>query len=125
MNPDGSWEYTPTRNSSSWISLRYGKKFQGVLFGGYVRNFGTKEALVGAAKDYLFFSKNSFSNMNRLYRICPELVYNLGKVAFGLQYEMTSIQYGSWGKDDNFGLATQDLHWVTNHRILLMAKYTF
>ena len=24
VNPDGSWEYTPTRNSSSWISLRYG-----------------------------------------------------------------------------------------------------
>ncbi len=121
MNADGSWEYTPTRNSSSWISLRYGKKVQAVLFAGYVRNFGTKEALVGD----LYFSKNSFSNMNRLFRIEPELVYNLGKVAFGLQYELTSIQYGSWGKDDIFGLATQDLHWVTNHRILLMAKYTF
>lgn len=121
VNPDGSWEYTPTRNSSSWISLRYGKKVQAVLFGGYVRNFGTKEALVGD----LYFSKNSFSNMNRMYRIEPELVYNLGKVAFGLQYELTSIQYGSWGRDDHFGLATQDLHWVTNHRVLLMAKYTF
>ena len=121
MNSDGSWEYTPTRNSSSWISLRYGKKVQAVLFGGYVRNFGTKDALVGD----LYFSKNSFSNMNRMYRIEPELVYNLGKVAFGLQYELTGIQYGSWGKDDRFGLATQDLHWVTNHRILLMAKYTF
>ena len=121
VNPDGSWEYTPTRNSSSWISLRYGKKVQAVLFGGYVRNFGTKEALVGD----LYFSKNSFSNMNRLCRITPELVYNLGKVSFGLQYEMTSAQYGSFGADDHFGLATQDLHWVTNHRILLMAKYTF
>ena len=121
INSDGSWEYTPTRNSSSWVSLRYGKKVQGVLFGGYVRNFGTKEALVGD----LYFFKNSYSNMNRMYRIAPELVYNLGKVAFGLQYEMTSVQYGSWGKDDHFGLATQDLHWVTNHRILLMAKYTF
>ena len=121
VNSDGSWEYSPTRNSSSWISLRYGKKVQGVLFCGYVRNFGTKDPLVGD----LYFSKNSFSNMNRMYRIEPELIYNLGKVAFGLQYEMTSVQYGSWGNDDRFGLATADLHWVTNHRILLMAKYTF
>jgi len=121
VNSDGSWEYAPTRNSSSWVSLRYGKKVQGVLFGGYVRNFGTKEALVGD----LYFSKNSFSNMNRMFRITPELVYNLGKVTFGLQYEMTSVQYGSFGNEDRFGLATQDLHWVTNHRILLMAKYTF
>ena len=125
INADGSWEYTPTRNSSSWVSLRYGKKVQGVLFLGYARNFGTKEALVGDAKDFLFFSKNSFSNMNRMYRIEPELLYNLGKVTFGLQYELTSVQYGSWGANDNYGLATQDLHWVTNHRILLMAKYTF
>ena len=121
INSDGSWEYTPTRNSSSWISLRYGKKLQAVLFGGYVRNFGTKEALAGP----LYFSKNSYSNLNRMYRIEPELVYNLGKVAFGLQYELTSVQYGSFGADDHFGLATQDLHWVTNHRVLLMAKYTF
>ena len=125
INADGSWEYTPTRNSSSWVSLRYGKKVQGVLFLGYARNFGTKEALVGDAKDFLFFSKNSFSNMNQMYRIEPELLYNLGKVTFGLQYELTSVQYGSWGANDNYGLATQDLHWVTNHRILLMAKYTF
>ena len=121
VNPDGSWEYTPTRNSSSWISFRYGKKVQAVLFGGYVRNFGTKEALVGD----LYFFKNSYSNLNRLYRIEPELLYNLGKVTFGLQYELTSAQYGSFGADDRFGLATQDLHWVTNHRVLLMAKYTF
>ena len=125
INSDGSWEYTPTRNSSSWISLRYGSKVQGVLFGGYVRNFGTKDPLAGPAKTYLFFSKNSFSNMNQMYRIEPELLYNLGKVTFGLQYEMTSVQYGSWGAEDHYGLATQDLRWVTNHRILLMAKYTF
>ena len=127
FNADGTWEYTPTRNSSSWISLRYGKKVQAVLFGGYVRNFGTKEALAKPlyGQQVLYFSKNSFSNMNRMYRIAPELVYNLGKVAFGLQYEMTSVQYGAWGADDIYGLATQDLHWVTNHRLLLMAKYSF
>ncbi len=121
VNADGSWSYSPTRNSSTWVSLSYGKKLQGVLFGGYVRNFGTKDALVGD----LYFSKNSFSNMRQMYRIAPELIYNLGKVAFGLEYEMTSVQYGDFGAADVYGLANQNIHCVTNHRFQLMVKYTF
>ena len=121
INTDGSWSYTPTRNSSTWVSLSYGKKLQGVLFGGYVRNFGTKDALVGD----LYFSKNSFSNMRQMYRIAPEVIYNLGKVAFGLEYEMTSVQYGDFGAADVYGLANQNIHCVTNHRFQLMVKYTF
>ena len=121
VNSDGSWSYSPTRNSSTWVSLSYGKKLQGVLFGGYVRNFGTKDALVGD----LYFSKNSFSNMRQMYRIAPEVIYNLGKVAFGLEYEMTSVQYGDFGAADVYGLANQNIHCVTNHRFQLMVKYTF
>ena len=121
VNSDGSWSYSPTRNSSTWVSLSYGKKLQGVLFGGYVRNFGTKDALVGD----LYFSKNSFSNMRQMYRIAPEVIYNLGKVAFGLEYEMTSVQYGSFGLADVYGLANENIHWVANHRLQLMVKYTF
>jgi hypothetical protein len=121
INSDGSWSYSPTRNSSTWVSLSYGKKLQGVLFAGYVRNFGTKDALVGD----LYFSKNSFSNMRQMYRITPEVIYNLGKVAFGLEYEMTSVQYGEFGAADVYGLANQNIHCVTNHRFQLMVKYTF
>ena len=121
VNADGSWSYSPTRNSSTWVSLSYGKKLQGVLFAGYVRNFGTKDALVGD----LYFSKNSFSNMRQMYRIAPEVIYNLGKVAFGLEYEMTSVQYGDFGAADVYGLANQNIHCVTNHRFQLMVKYTF
>ena len=87
----------------------------------YVRNFGTKDALVGD----LYFSKNSFSNMRQMYRIAPEVIYNLGKVAFGLEYEMTSVQYGSFGLADVYGLANENIHWVANHRLQLMVKYTF
>ena len=121
VNGDGSWEYAPTRNSSSWISFSYGKKAQVVLFGGYVRNFGTAKELVGP----LYFSKNSFSNMNRMFRVTPEFIYNLGKVAFGLEYELTGVQYGTFGINDRHGLATENLHWICNNRIQLMVKYTF
>jgi len=121
INADGSWEYTPTRNSSSWLSLSYGKKLQGVLFGGYVYNIGTWKPLVGD----LYFSKNSFSNMRQMFRVAPELIYNLGKVAFGLEYELTGVEYGTFGALDVYGYASQNIHWVMNHRVQLMFKYTF
>lgn len=123
INSDGSWDYTPTRNSSSWVSVRYGKKLQGVFFAGYVKNFGTAEEL--ADPSMLYFSKNSFSNLNSLWRITPTVVYNLGKVQFALEYELTSAQYGKFGSSDKSGLATQNLHWVTNNRLQAMVKYSF
>ena len=87
--------------------MRYGKKLQGVFFAGYVKNFGTAEDLVDASM--LYFSKNSFSNLNSLCRITPTVVYNLGKMQFSLKS----------------ALATQDLHWVTNNRLQAMVKYSF
>ncbi|MBO6238761.1 MAG: hypothetical protein J6N50_08195, partial [Bacteroidales bacterium] len=121
IGSDGTWYYTPTRNSSSWVSLTYGKKVQGVLFAGYVRNFGTAKELVGP----LYFSKNSFSNMNRMFRITPEIMFNWGKVTLGFEYELTGVQYGSFGSGDDHGLATHDLHWVCNNRLQALLRYTF
>ena len=43
---DGSWDYASLRNSSSWLSMTYGKKWQGVLFLGYVKNFGLAEGVI-------------------------------------------------------------------------------
>ena len=123
VDADGTWHYAPTRNSSTWLSLAYGSKVQVVLFGGYVRNFGTAEALL--SPELLFFSKNSFSNMNRLLRLTPELICNWGKVSLGFEYELTGIQYGSFGPGDRFGLATQDLHWICNNRVLVMLRYIY
>ena len=108
----------------------YGKKTQWILFAGYVKNFGTKDDLYGAKDGYapaanLYFSKNSFSNLNSLWRITPTVVYNLGKIQFGLEYELTSAQYGKFGLSDKSALATEDLHWVTNNRLQAMVRYSF
>lgn len=124
LDNEASWNYTPTRNSSSWISLKYGRALQGVLFAGYVKNFGTAEEIV--SPEYLYFSKNSFSNMNSMWRVTPTILYNLGKLTLGLEYDVTGVQYGDFGGDDaKFGLATQNLRWVTNHRVQAMVKFTF
>jgi len=128
-NPDGSWEYASMRNSSSWLSLSVGKKWQGVLFVGYVKNLGlAEEAPVGPlAKSDVYFCGNGFSNINQMYRINPQLVYNIGKLNVGIEYQWTSVQYGKYvdGKLNSRALADTGLHWVGNHRVNMMVKYNF
>ena len=128
INPDGSYEYTPLRNSSSWISIVYGgkvgaqedkhpQKLQGILFAGYIHNFGTKDPLVGS----LYTPRPN--TMREMWRLTPTLLYTVGKFQVGLEYEITSVQYGK-GLDTH-GLSQNGLHWVTNHRLQLMTKYNF
>ena len=127
-NSDGSWDYASLRNSSSWLSMSYGKKWQGVLFLGYVKNLGLAEAASAPlAKADVYFCGNGFSNINQMYRINPQIIYNIGKLNVGLEYQLTNVQYGEYdgGKLNEYGLATKNLHWVCNHRVNMMVKYNF
>ena len=143
---DGSYYYTPTRTSTSWISIVYGgkvgaqedkhpQKLQGILFGGYVHSVGTQEPLYdkdgsgriesAEIKKYYFYPRAT--NMNQMWRLSPTLLYTVGKFQLGLEYEITSVRYGdlSKGLNPTTGLADMGLHWVTNHRVQLMTKYNF
>lgn len=137
-NPDGSWDYTPLRVSSSWLSIVYGgkvgaqedkhpQKLQGILFAGYIENLGTKEMLYDGDNDGrpddLYTPRAN--NMNRMWRLSPALLYTIGNFQLGLEYEITSVQYGQAGTTDLYGIAKTNLHWVTNHRVQLMTKYNF
>ena len=127
-NPDGSWEYASMRNSSSWLSMSYGKKWQGVLFLGYVKNLGLAEAASGPiAKGDVYFCSNGYSNINQMYRVNPQVIYNIGKMNIGLEYQWTSVQYGEYENDclNKFALADKNLHWVGNHRVNMMVKFNF
>ena len=133
VNSDGSYSYTPTRNSSTWLSMKYSLgNTDFMLFGGYVKNFGTKAPIAvpaGATKedDYFWFSGNSYSNLLSLCRLTPAVVYNFGKLALGLEYEMTSAVYGDKASGMNLdkGLYDKGAHSVANHRVQAMLKFTF
>ena len=137
VNADGSYSYTPTRTSSSWISLVYGgkvgaqedkhpQKLQGILFAGYVENLGTKDALATNADGSLVgYYYPRVKNMNRMWRLTPTLLYTVGKFQLGLEYDITSVHYGDGAIDPANGLSKNGLHWVTNHRVQLMTKYNF
>lgn len=137
VNADGSYEYTPTRTSSSWLSLVYGgkvgsqedkhpQKLQGILFAGYVENLGTKEALATKADGSLVgYYYPRVKNMNRMWRLTPTLLYTIGKFQVGLEYDITSVHYSNGKLNPANGLSKDGLHWITNHRVQLMTKYNF
>ena len=126
--PDGSWSYASLRNTSSWLSLIYGKKWQAVLMLGYMKNLGLAEAASAPlSKADVYFCSNGFSNINQIYRINPQVIYNIGKLNVGLEYQWTSVQYGDYdeGKLNEYALADKGLRWVGNHRLNMMVKYNF
>ena len=123
--------YAATHTSSSWISLSYGKKVQGMLMAGYIKSLGASKDLA----DYWFFSKDGgdFTKMSQAIRIVPTIVWNIGKFTLGLEYEMTAAEYGSdvdgkgrvlaSGTEVNGTVASR--HWVANHRVQFMTKFNF
>ena len=119
INSDGSWDYTPMRSTASFVSLQYGKKWQFMGMAGYMRLLGTAKDLVDT--DHYWFNTSGASNIRQMLRFTPTLAYNLGKLTLAIEYNLTSVQFGSGM--DNQGLVRDDLHWIFNHRILTMVKF--
>lgn len=122
INEDGSWSYTASRSLSAWATFQYKPKDSNwvpSLFVGYIKQFGTAEEIESAS---LCFTKQSAEKINQMYRIQPEILYNLGKFQIGLEYMLTAVQYG---KADKHMLAAENLHWIANNRIQMMFKFNF
>lgn len=136
INSDGSWEYAPLHSTASYISVKYGRKLQVQGMIGYMKNLGTSKDLFEdpanpgyTSTKNVYISGNGFHNLNQIIRVTPTVVYNLGKLSFGLEYDITSAQYGKYAVDDHVnssnGLVDSGLHWIVNHRLLGMVKFTF
>ena len=115
INADGSWEYSNLNNSTSWLNVTYGTKYQAGLFLGYSKNLGSSVELL--EKPFTFGP----SNIDQIYRIAPSISYNLKHWQFGIEYEMTTVSYGT---PDSKG-KVKDTHDVTNHRIAGVMVYYF
>lgn len=128
------WEYTPIRCSSTWVTISYGKKVNGALMLGYMQNLGTAKPILTTAlgtgdPDAIYFQKSGFAKVRSMIRVQPEVTYTIGKFVLGLEYMPTLVLYGSNEKGvpvfNEYGLAINDLHWVTNHRVQAMVKFNF
>lgn len=110
----GEQEYSPNRNSSSWVNIVYGKTWKPSLFFGYMKNLGTND---GITKMY-----GTGTNVDQLVSGSAELTYNVPHWKFGVEYNLTSAWYGSLDKSN--GKVT-DTHSISNNRFVATALFMF
>ena len=109
----GEQEYTPLRVSHTWVSMMYGSRLKGGVFGGYLKNLGAKDnvsSLIGTG-----------TNMDQLTTATAELTYNLPNWKFGAEYSWCGAWYG---KNNEKGKVV-DTHLVKNNRIVFSALFMF
>jgi hypothetical protein len=110
-----TWSYAPTNVLSLWSEVQTnGQPWQAGIFAGSARNCGARHELtdVNFARGY---------NIAELYRVSPRLLYNVGKMRFAGEAELTGAAYGT---PDAFG-KVQGARFVTNLRLLFAAYYFF
>ena len=110
----GEQEYSPNRNSSSWLNIAYGKKWKPAVFFGYMKNLGTSDEVT---KMY-----GTGINVDQLVSASAELTYNVPHWKLGVEYNFSSAWYGSLDKSD--GTIT-DTHSVSNNRLVATALFMF
>lgn len=121
-------EYTNYNTLTNWISCIYGKKVQAELYLGSSCNLGTIKALANntagkfSSYGYGFYDVNGKQLiLNKLFRIAPQLMYNVSNLQFGLEYDCTIGQYGQL---QSSGIG-KDSESVTNHRLIGRMIYHF
>ena len=122
INDNGSYEYTNMNNTTSWLNITYGKKYQAGLFLGYTKNLGSSDELVPLAKNPYTFRPPGVNDLDQVYRISPQLSYNLKHWTIGVEYEMTTASYGTLDLKDG---KVKDTHDVTSNRVVGIIMYNF
>ena len=112
----GEREYTPFRNSSTWVNIVYGKKWKPGIFVGYIKNLGTADELISSTV------YGTGTNIDELWTGTFELTYNVPHWKIGAEYNYTSALYG---KNDLKDGKVKDTHAVGNNRLVLSATYSF
>ena len=125
----GAMTYTPYSTMTSFVNLVYGKKYQVGIFGGYLKNLGTSEALHnfdpdGNPSSPVAITPGMVPNVASIYRVAPHFAINVSKVRLVFEYELTSAEYGTGKINLNDGLYSSSTD-VTNHRGQLMLMYSF
>lgn len=119
--------YTPMQDWASFLSFQAGRKFQFLMMLGYMQQLGTTKTLFNyLASDYrntLWLNTSADSHIQRAFRATPTIAYNLGKLTFALEYNCTGAWFGEG--DRNRGGLYETGHWVLNHRVEQMVKFSF
>lgn len=110
----GKEEYTTLNSYSVWSEIYFGNELQFGLFGGYAKNLGSTDNILGAP-----FTR--VSNIDNLLRIAPRLQYTSGSTRFATELEYTSAGYGTIDKNGKVINPKK----INNIRTLLAVYYFF
>jgi hypothetical protein len=108
-------EYSCVRNASVWGEVHTnGTKWQFGLFGGFQKNLGSDNDILGAN-----YSRGS--DIDYVYRISPRVIYNVGKFRIAPEIEYTVAAYG----DKEIKGTVKNAETVGNVRVLLGVYFFF
>ena len=123
------YKYTPLRSTVSFLSFSVGRSLQFMCMGGYMRALGTAHNLSIDANGYcrasdIYYSSFGDKGIAQMIRATPTLAYNAGKLTVAVEYNYSSVQYGTNNKLDNYAIPRENLHWVTNHRVMGVVRFS-
>ncbi len=108
-------EYTPLNYISGWLNIQTtGKKWQGSVFAGYTKGYGSKDDITGPvyARD---------ADIAYVYRVAPMLSFIAGSLTLATEIEWTTAAYGT--PDTKYKVLNTS--GVNNTRFSLSAGYAF
>lgn len=122
----GAASYTNFNVVSSWLNAVYGKTWQVGAFVGLSQNLGTNKSLLANADGKLTAYGNGYNNdsqvlLDRLYRISPNVSYNLPNFSIGMGYDFTTATYGTLQSSGRVA----NPYSVSNHRVIATVSYFF
>ena len=128
-----TYTYTPMRDFTSFVSAQYGKRFQVMGMIGYMKQLGTAKDLMGGAAAVntaggnLWLNTAAATNIQQAVRLTPTVVWNIGKLQMGIEYDFTYAEFGNSGATRNArGIyEASNTHWLGNHRLIWLSKFNF
>jgi len=112
----GAETYTPFNHIYNWVNIVYGGAWKVGLFAGNLKNMGTSENVVG---DIWGFA----TNIDKIWKISPQLIYNYQNFMFGVEMSWTTAAYGENDKMDK--AMVKNTTCVTNFRNMISVAYKF
>lgn len=86
----GELSYTPLQSMTFWGEVHTNGKIQFGVFGGFLKNLGTKDPMSDVDNDVYGLA----TDISTLFRISPRVIINSGKTRVAFELEYTSAAYG-------------------------------
>lgn len=111
----GFEKYTPFNHFYAWANVVYGDQTKFGLFGGYTKNLGAQDPIVGDTYGMAL-------NVDYIYRVTPTITHKIKNFMLALELEYTVAAYG-----DNFNDYGEIInsHEVANTRVLFSVFHFF